>query len=225
MRKRALLILAGPSAVGKTTVMGELLTGAGGFSFVRSLTTRPPRFPGDTEYLYVTKTAFDEAKRAGRLLEYTEYADFAYATPVSEIERIGKEGKTPLLILDLAGARSLKTGEYGDSVFTVYLFDRLSVTEKRLREREYGKGGDPAEAEKTVKKRTGANVRDYGALADYESVIDAFVKNDKTPKETAGEVLSLFSLFLEKKEAQPAAEKDRVIALLKEESERSLREM
>ena len=56
---KALLILVGPSAVGKTTVADEIIS-RGGFSLIRSLTTRAPRGDGhDDEYIY-TDSAWEK---------------------------------------------------------------------------------------------------------------------------------------------------------------------
>ncbi|GEM_PF-884903 len=217
MSQRKLLILAGPSAVGKTTVVKRLLSSSDEFGFLRSMTTRPPRTPGDTEYLYVTKEAFERAKAEGALLEYTEYADYAYATPLSEIERINGEGKTPLLILDLVGARTLKESPFGADTFVVYLYDSLDVLQARLIHREMKKEENPEAVENAVKKRTGANIRDYGALAQYKDTLDAFVFGE-TPEEKAEKITRLFSLFKEGKTAFDTAEKDRVIDTLRKQS-------
>ena len=105
------LVIAGASAVGKTTV-GTLLVESGKFELVRSVTTREMR--GDafgSEYIYLTRDEFLKLVSDGGVLEYTEYAGNLYGTPRSEIERIVGEGKTPLLILDLNGVKSLSAAE------------------------------------------------------------------------------------------------------------------
>ena len=55
---KPMLILAGPSAVGKTTVMERLLAHDDIFSYVHSVTTRPVRFEGDDEYIHLSMDEF-----------------------------------------------------------------------------------------------------------------------------------------------------------------------
>ena len=107
---KKILVIAGPSAVGKTTVMNEILRQNAGFEYIRSATTRAPRGDVfDLEYIYLSKEEFLERIENGGVLEYTEYGGNFYGTPKSEIERIFSVGKTPVLILDLNGVKSLKS--------------------------------------------------------------------------------------------------------------------
>ena len=80
------LVLVGPSAVGKTTVMSELIRRGPEFEFIRSATTRSPRGDGhDDEYIYLTVDEFRARISTGGMLEYTEYGGNLYGTPASEI--------------------------------------------------------------------------------------------------------------------------------------------
>lgn len=134
---KSILVLAGPSAVGKNTV-AEVLLQSGEYSFVRSLTTRARRDSFTDEYIYVTREEFLSRVGAGEMLEYTEYAGNLYGTPKSEIRRALAQGKRALLILDIAGVKSLKASEYGEATFAVYLYAPLPVLERRLYDRELG---------------------------------------------------------------------------------------
>ena len=97
-----ILVLAGPSAVGKTTVMKEILSHSSRFEFMRSATTRAPRSDGnDSEYVYLSKEEFKAQIVSGEMLEYTEFGGNFYGTPISELKRASALGKTPLLILDI----------------------------------------------------------------------------------------------------------------------------
>ena len=95
------LVIAGPSAVGKTTVMKKILTLYPEFEFVRSATTREARNDSHkSEYIYLSVDEFKKRLSDGKMLEYTEFGGNFYGTPESEIERIFAQGKIPLLILD-----------------------------------------------------------------------------------------------------------------------------
>ena len=128
-----ILIIAGPSAVGKTTVAWEMLKNDNRFEFVRSATTREVR-GGDgysSEYIYVTREEFEELIRTEGVLEWTEYAGAYYGTPRSEITRIHAAGRIPLLILDVVGVHSL-VSKADLSVCGIYVWDKLSVMEERI---------------------------------------------------------------------------------------------
>ncbi len=213
--KRALLIVAGPSAVGKTTVMSELLRLDPTFSLSRSVTTRIRRGDAfDAEYEYLTKDEFDERK--GELIEYTDYGTHCYGTPRIEIERIFASGDTPLLILDLNGVVSVK-GNTADHLepFVVYIWDELSVMDHRLRARRDA-SADPDEAEKTYEKRKAANISDYIRLAEIADSIDLLIRNSGSASDTAARILEAFECF--KRGELPAREE---IALMAERLSRS----
>ena len=188
-----LLVIAGPSAVGKTTVAHEILSADSRFSLSRSATTRAPRGDGyDSEYIYLSRSEFERRIASGEVLEYTEYAGAYYGTPHSEIERIDKEGKIPLLILDRQGVASLSHSPLVASC-AVYIYDDISVMEERLRKR-FETDSSP-ERESRLKSRIEKNLADYREIFDTAPHLYAFVKNGGTPNETALAVIEAFSEF------------------------------
>ena len=111
---KSVVILAGPSAVGKTTVAHAMLGANPGYEFVRSVTTRQKRGDAfDNEYIYLTREEFEHEIEVGGVLEHTEYAGSYYGTPLSEVNRITAAGKIPLLILDMDGVKSVATHKDG----------------------------------------------------------------------------------------------------------------
>ena len=127
------LVLVGPSGVGKTTVANSVIEKTGRFLLARSVTTRPPRNDQfNDEYIYLQKDDFLKMSKEDGLLEYMEYGDNFYGTPISEIERIFSMGKTPLLILDIEGAKTLRKMQLPFLPVIIYLWDDLDTIEKRL---------------------------------------------------------------------------------------------
>ena len=186
---KRIAVIAGASGVGKTTVANIILENER-FSLVRSATTRKPRADGNlSEYIYLNRVEFLEAVKNGDMLEYTEYGENLYGTPKSELCRIFSEGKTPLLIVDMAGVRTFMNGcaEFSPEIF--YIYEALDVIEKRLYERDL--------AEPTVDgftsfiRRKNANIRDYIALPKIASGFAAFIKNDD-PRIAADALISVF---------------------------------
>ena len=192
---KGILVLAGASAVGKTTVASRILEKNEKYRYVRSATTRKPRGDSfDGEYVYLDSTDFQAKIASGEILEYTEYGGNFYGTPISEIEDIFGEGKIPLLVLDLNGVRSLRSRELPFSVNTVYIYEDINVVEKRLYDREIGKA-PTIEGLESFEKRKSANRRDYALLAEIHSVFDAFVKNSDVDA-CASQIVRLHTAFL-----------------------------
>ena len=191
---KQILILAGPSAVGKTTVANELLKGNSDFELVRSVTSRPPRGDGnDSEYIYLSKEDFKRGIESNDVLEYTEYAGELYGTPKSEIDRIIKEGRVPLLILDINGVKALNKAD-GISVCAVYVYDDIRIVDQRLYDRYLGMTPSADTLIKYVNRKEQNNA-DYIASPEFAESFYSFVKNTE-PETCAGEVRSAFFAFI-----------------------------
>lgn len=190
-----ILILAGPSAVGKTTVAHALLDLSDKFDFVRSVTTRKKRGDAfDNEYLYISREEFLHLIETKGVLEHTEYGGELYGTPRSEIDRITEEGRIPLLVLDMNGVRSLFKNKGDINACGVYVYDELDVMKRRLEERYLGEGnGEGSEAK--MRARHEQNVRDYLAFSDYEPYFYSLVLNNGTLDECIAKVEATFADF------------------------------
>ena len=185
---KSVLILVGASGVGKTTLAMKLLSIEPSFYYSRSATTREVRNDSHTsEYIYLNESLFREEILKGKMLEYTEYNGSLYGTPASEIEKAFSENKTPLLVLDIEGVKTLREKSLDFGIFAVYLYEDIGVIENRLIER-----GDSSDI---ILKRKSANLRDYRALPEISGLFDAFVKNDFVDF-AAQSVLLKFQSFL-----------------------------
>ena len=105
-----MIVLAGPTAVGKGTVVEQVRARHPQVWVSVSATTRPPR-PGERHgkhYLFVTDAEFDAMVADGELLEWAVVHRRArYGTPRAPVERALAEGRRVLLEIDLQGARQL----------------------------------------------------------------------------------------------------------------------
>lgn len=106
-----LVVLAGPTAVGKGTVLNKVHELAPNLWQSVSVTTRPPR-PGEIDgkhYHFITEAQFDELIENNELLEWaTVHNNYRYGTPAKPVEQELAQGRTVLLEIDLAGARQVK---------------------------------------------------------------------------------------------------------------------
>ena len=100
MKKGLLIILSGPSGVGKGTVRryfenDERLN----LAYSTSMTTREPR-NGEIDgkdYFFTSRQDFENAIKNGELLEYAEFVGNYYGTPLKEVEKLRNEGKNVIL--------------------------------------------------------------------------------------------------------------------------------
>ena len=182
----AILVIVGPSGVGKTTVANRVVERDPSFEFVRSATTRAPRGDGnDSEYIYLTREEFLGRVESGKMFEYMEYGGNLYGTPASEVERIHSEGNTPLLVLDIEGAKSLRRGNFDFRSVILYVYEDLATINGRLSART---GATP----EAVARRCELNKRDYLTMTEISHLFDDVLRNE-TVDAAATEVMKIFA--------------------------------
>ena len=109
MASGKLIVITGPSGVGKGTIVRNLLAKHSELCLSVSNTTRNPR-PGETDgvdYHFISTTEFEAAISEDEFLEWAEYAGNYYGTPKSAIQTLLDQGKIVLLEIELIGARAV----------------------------------------------------------------------------------------------------------------------
>jgi guanylate kinase len=133
-----LLILSGPTASGKTTLIARLLADATlPLRLSVSVTTRSPR-PGEQDgkhYHFWTRERFQQEVGAGAFLEWAEVYGNFYGTLTSEVEPYRRQGLAVLLEIDVKGWEQVKH-RCPDAVAIFLRTSSLDVYEKRLRQRK-----------------------------------------------------------------------------------------
>ncbi len=131
-----LVVLAGPSGAGKTTLARRLVEEVPGFEFSVSTTTRPPRGEerDGTDYFFVSDDRFDELVRLGYFLEWAGVHGRRYGTSRDWVcERLAA-GRSVVLDIDVVGARNVRRAIPG-AVLVFVAPPSLEVLEGRLRGR------------------------------------------------------------------------------------------
>lgn len=137
-RRGRLIVLAGPSGVGKSRIVAELRERLPDLFFSVSATTRAPR-PGEIDgrdYLFVGDGGFDRMIGEGELLEWAEIHGGLHrsGTPRTPVEKALAAGRPVLVEVDLGGARAVKAA-LPDSISVFVEPPSMAELERRLRER------------------------------------------------------------------------------------------
>ena len=140
-----LIILSGPSGVGKGTVRKVLVQDESlNLAYSISMTTRGPRNEEveGKDYFFVTKEKFLEALQKNELLEHARFVDNYYGTPKDYVQKLREQGKNVSLEIETNGAREVIEKTKGDKgVISIFImppsFEELrSRIEKRKTEPE-----------------------------------------------------------------------------------------
>ena len=143
-REGLLIVLSGPSGVGKGTVLKALLERNPNMKLSISATTRAPR-PNETDgvdYFFKTHEEFNRMIEAGEFLEYMNvFNTNFYGTPRAYVDEEIAQGNDIILEIDVKGAMSIKK-ERPDTVMIFIAPPSMSTLKSRL----YGRGTETAEA-------------------------------------------------------------------------------
>ncbi|MEE1392566.1 MAG: guanylate kinase [Negativibacillus sp.] len=109
-KKGQLIVVSGPSGVGKGTVLKEYLNSRDGIAYSVSATTRQPR-PGEENgihYYFLSREEFERTAAEGGMLEYASYNGNYYGTPKAPVEQQRNQGNDVVLEIEVQGALQVK---------------------------------------------------------------------------------------------------------------------
>ncbi|KLV28241.1 guanylate kinase [Niallia circulans] len=134
VEKGLLIVLSGPSGVGKGTVRKEIFSQKNtSFEYSISMTTRSPR-AGEVDgvdYFFKSREEFEDLIEQGKLLEYAEFVGNYYGTPVDYVRETTLKGKDVFLEIEVEGAKQVRE-KFPDGLFIFLSPPSLSELKNRI---------------------------------------------------------------------------------------------
>jgi len=178
-----LFVLAGPSGVGKDTILRAVLAADSRLCRVVTLVTRAPRASetDGVDHYFVTREEFARRTAAGDLLEWAEYVGSPRGTPRSGVVAALKSRREPILKIDVQGFRQIRAAL--PQVISIFILPpSLQSLERRLR------GSGPGESRDAVQGRVEAAKQEIAAAEEFDYRI---VNPDGDPARCVSDVLEL----------------------------------
>lgn len=160
-----LVVIAGPSGVGKGTVWARVMEQLPDARFSVSATTRSPR-PGEREaidYHFVSGDEFERLIAERALLEWAEYAGNRYGTPLAPVADAVAAGRVVILDIELQGAIQVRERD-PEALLILLVPPSMDELERRLR----GRGTD---AEDGIRQRLRTATRELAQRDRFDCVV------------------------------------------------------
>ena len=162
-----LIVLSGPTGVGKGTVRKELFSQPDtNYEYSISMTTRSPREGevDEVDYFFKTRSEFEELIEQDQLLEYAEFVGNYYGTPLEYVNKMRDAGRDVFLEIEVQGAAQVRS-KVPDGLFIFLAPPSLSELEERL----VGRG---TESDEVIASRLLAARQELEMMNLYDYVVE-----------------------------------------------------
>lgn len=168
MKKGLLIILSGPSGVGKGTIRRYIMDNFDlKLDYSISMTTRPQREKEveGVDYYFVTPEEFQRNIDANNFLEWEEFVGNRYGTPKDKVEELRNKGHNVLLEIEVNGANEVFKKVNDDRVVSFFLMPpSIDALESRIRRRK-------TESEDIIQERLAKGKSEMTKSGNYDHVI------------------------------------------------------
>ena len=168
MEKGLLIILSGPSGVGKGTVRKKIMQDKHlNLHFSISMTTRSPRNKEEdgVDYYFVSKEEFQKNLEQGNLLEHCEFVGNCYGTPKDKVEEYRNKGMNVFLEIEINGATQVMNNVKDPGLVTIFLMPpSLKKLEERIRARK-------TESDDIIQERLQKGIKEMAMSDRYQHVV------------------------------------------------------
>ncbi len=168
MKPGLLIILSGPSGVGKGTIRKRIMEDESlQLSYSVSMTTRTKRNSeiDGKDYFFVDPSTFQSAIDQDHLLEWAEFVGNRYGTPKIVVEQLRQLGKNVLLEIEINGAKQVIAKTMGPGLVTIFLMPpSFEALEARIRKRK-------TEPEAIIQERLEKAKREMNLHHDYQYLV------------------------------------------------------
>lgn len=168
MKKGLLIILSGPSGVGKGTIRRYIMDNFDlKLDYSISMTTRPQREKEveGVDYYFVTPEEFQRNIDANNFLEWEEFVGNRYGTPKDKVEELRNKGHNVLLEIEVNGANEVFKKVNDDRVVSFFLMPpSIDALESRIRRRK-------TESEEIIQERLAKGKSEMTKSSNYDHVI------------------------------------------------------
>jgi guanylate kinase len=165
MRRGLLIVISGPSGVGKDTLIRRVLDLDPNVRYSVSGTTRRPRpdEKDEANYTFLTKDRFEELVREGAFLEHATYNRHLYGTFRDRVQEAREAGRDVLLKIDVQGAEQVR--RLVPEALFIFV---VAPSEAELERRQVGRG---SETERDLAERRKIAEREMTYASRYDCVV------------------------------------------------------
>jgi guanylate kinase len=160
-----LVVISGPSGVGKDAVLRRMRERGYPFHFVVTVTTRPRR-PGEThgvDYFFISEEEYDRLLAAGEFLEHATVYGYRYGIPKQQVREAWARGQDVLMRVDVQGAATIKK-LVPEAVFIFLVASSLDELMQRLKDRA-------TEREEDLERRMATARAEMERLREFDYVV------------------------------------------------------
>ncbi len=176
MNRGRIIVLSGPSGVGKTTLCKSIINKRPDIRYSISATSRKRRKDeiDGREYIFLTEEEFKRWIEEDRFVEYASVHGNLYGTPRSELEGRLEKGVNVLMDIDVQGAKKMMS-LYPDGIYIFIIPPDISELQRRLLKRK-------TEQDEVIKNRLANALKELEYKKDFQYVVENR-DLDKTKKE------------------------------------------